>query len=70
VNERKEFFAVDIEEVVRVVRENHGDVLITKAAAAEEYRKTVALLRERGVERPGWGSYDRRNRAEPAASVA
>lgn len=70
VNERKEFFAVDIEEVVKVVRENHGDVLITKAAAAEEYRKTVALLRERGVERPGWGSYDRRSRAEPAASVA
>jgi hypothetical protein len=70
VNERKEFFAVDIEEVVRVVRDNHGDVLITKAAAAEEYRKTVAMLRDRGIDRPGWGSYDRRSRAEPSAVVA
>jgi hypothetical protein len=70
VNERKEFFAVNIEEVAKVVRDNHGDVLITKAAAAEEYRKTVALLRERGIDRPGWGTYDRRSRIDPAAVVA
>lgn len=69
VNERKEFFAVEIDEVVRVVRENHGDVLITKAAEAEEYRKTVALLAERGVERPGWGHYDRRSAVRTANTV-
>jgi hypothetical protein len=61
VNERKEFFHVDIETVTRVVRENHAQVLITKAAEAAEYRKTLALLTERGAARDGWGSYDRRN---------
>ena len=45
VNTRKEFFRVPLGEVARVVRENHGEIEFTLAAEAEEYRKTVALLR-------------------------
>jgi hypothetical protein len=66
VNERKEFFSVDISEIVQIVRENHGDVLITRLAEAEEYRKTVAILNERGEEPRGWGSYDRRSATRTA----
>ena len=43
VNHRKEFFQVPLDDVARVVRENHGEIEFTLAAEAEEYRKTVAL---------------------------
>ena len=57
-------------EISRVVRYNHADVLITKAAEAAGYRKTVALLKERGIARTGWGSYDRRHGdREPSPAI-
>jgi hypothetical protein len=43
VNERKEFFRVTIDEIARAVRENHGEIDITLAAEAAEYRKTVSM---------------------------
>ncbi|MDQ3743830.1 MAG: hypothetical protein M3444_05570 [Acidobacteriota bacterium] len=46
INECKEFFRVSIEEIARAVRENHGEINLTLAAGAAEYRKTLALLRE------------------------
>ncbi len=46
VNYRKEFFRVPLDEIARVVHDNHGEIEFTLAAEAEEYRKTVALLRE------------------------
>ena len=45
MNPRKEFFRVPLDEVARVVRENHGEIEFTLAAEAEEYRKTLALKR-------------------------
>ena len=47
VNERKEFFHVSIDEIVEAVHRHHGEITITKAAEAEEYNKTLAILRER-----------------------
>lgn len=44
VNERKEFFRVTIEEIAKVVRQHHGEIEITLAAEAAEYRKTLAVL--------------------------
>lgn len=44
VNERKEFFRVSIDEIAEAVRNNHGEIEITKAAEAVEYRKTLAML--------------------------
>lgn len=44
VNERKEFFRVSIDEIAAVVRRSRADIQITRLAAAEEYRKTHALL--------------------------
>jgi hypothetical protein len=46
INERKEFFRVSIDEIAQAVRENHGEINLTLAAEAKEYRKTLALLRE------------------------
>jgi multidrug efflux pump subunit AcrA (membrane-fusion protein) len=46
VNERKEFFRVSIDEIATAVRVNHGEIDITLAAEAAEYRKTVAMLQE------------------------
>ena len=44
VNERKEFFRVDLKEIENVVKKNHNKtVLFTKLAEAEEYRKSVQL---------------------------
>lgn len=67
VNLRKEFFYVDIEEIEREVRARHADIMITKVARAEQFRKTSALLTERG-QRPGWGAYDRRTSVAPAST--
>jgi hypothetical protein len=43
INERKEFFSVGIDEIAVAVREHHGQIEITRAAAAVEYRKTLAM---------------------------
>jgi hypothetical protein len=44
INERKEFFRATIEEIAKAVRENHGEIEITMAAEAVDYRKTLAML--------------------------
>ncbi len=48
VNNRKEFFRVDLDEIARAVADNRdehvADVTFTKAAAAEEYRRTSAVI--------------------------
>ncbi len=46
VNERKEFFRVTIEEIADVVRQERGEVEITLVAEAEEYRRTLAMMKE------------------------
>lgn len=46
VNERKEFFRVSIEAIADAVRQHRGDIEITLAAAAPDYRKTLAVLEE------------------------
>ena len=43
VNMRKEFFAVSLEEIRQVVLKNHGEILFTLVAEAEEYRKTQMM---------------------------
>lgn len=48
VNPRKEFFRAPLTEIARVVREHHGEIEFTRVAEAEEYRKTVSLLRGKG----------------------
>ncbi|HEY4129416.1 MAG TPA: DUF4041 domain-containing protein [Gemmatimonadaceae bacterium] len=60
VNARKEFFFVDIQEIEREVRQRHADILLTRVARAEEYRKSAAISAERGDDTRGWGTYDRR----------
>lgn len=47
VNERKEFFRVEIGEIQREVLDNHGEFEFSLAATAEEYNKSLALLRDR-----------------------
>jgi hypothetical protein len=47
VNAKKEFFRVELTEIVEFVRVHHrADIEIVHAAEAEEYRKTVALLQQ------------------------
>ena len=47
VNNRKEFFRVELMEIVTFVHANHSaEVEIVHAAEAEEYRKTLALLEQ------------------------
>lgn len=43
VNERKEFFRVGIDQIAGAVRKHHGEIEITRAAEAVEYRKTLAM---------------------------
>lgn len=43
VNERKEFFRVGIDEIAGAVRRHHGEIEITRAAEAVDYRKTLAM---------------------------
>lgn len=43
VNERKEFFGVSIRDIAQAVRKCHGEIQVTLAAEARDYRKTVAL---------------------------
>jgi hypothetical protein len=44
VNQRKEFFNVTIEEIAEVVQQQHGEIAITLAAEAVDYRKTLAII--------------------------
>jgi hypothetical protein len=44
INTRKEFFRATIEEIAQAVRENHGEIEMTLAAEAVEYRKTLAMM--------------------------
>ena len=46
VNPRKEFFVVDLDEVEAAATENDAEVAFTKAAEAEEYRRTLSILEE------------------------
>ena len=46
VNERKEFFKVSIDDIAAEVRKHRAEIMITMAAEAEDYRKTVAVLAE------------------------
>lgn len=46
INERKEFFSISIEDIASAVQQHHGQIDITRAAEAEEYRKTMALIEE------------------------
>ena len=43
VNERKEFFKVNIDEIAAEVRKQRAEITITLAADAEDYRKTLVL---------------------------
>lgn len=47
INNRKEFFRVTINEIAQAVKENHGEIDITLAAEARDYRKTLAMLQDR-----------------------
>ncbi|MCM2674579.1 DUF4041 domain-containing protein [Alkalicoccobacillus plakortidis] len=47
INSRKEFFRVDINEIAKVVRQNHNKTIeFTKLAEAEDYRKSLQLEQE------------------------
>lgn len=43
INERKEFFHVDIESIENIVKKHNAQIEITKIAEAKEYRQTVAM---------------------------
>ena len=47
VNDRKEFFKVDLKAIEEVVKKNHNKTVeFTKLAEAEEYRKSIRMSRE------------------------
>ncbi len=46
VNMRKEYFRVSLEEIRNAVEQYHGEFSLTLAAEAQEYRETVAIMRE------------------------
>ena len=53
-NERKEFFRVSLEEIVKIVRKTDeepkickSEIIFTKVAEAADYRKTLAQEHER-----------------------
>jgi hypothetical protein len=48
VNQRKEFFAVSIDEIAVVVRERCGDIELTLVAEAAEFGQSEAFHRENG----------------------
>ncbi|WP_096199481.1 DUF4041 domain-containing protein [Bacillus sp. FJAT-45350] len=50
VNPRKEFFSVTLDEIAKVIKENHNKTVeFTKLAAAEEYRKSLQLNKEEKI---------------------
>ncbi|WP_102691407.1 DUF4041 domain-containing protein [Rummeliibacillus pycnus] len=51
INERKEFFRVTLSEIEEVVKRNHNKTVeFTKLAKAEEYRKTIAIVKQEVLE--------------------
>lgn len=57
VNERKEFFRASIEAIAEVVRAERGEIEVTLAAEAAEWRKTVAMVEEERKARAGQSAY-------------
>ncbi len=53
VNERKEFFGVSIQDIALAVRKCHGEIQVTLAAEARDYRKTIAMRAANGPLIPG-----------------
>ena len=47
MNNRKEFFSVTIDEIAEALSDQQVEIEITKVAEAEEYRKSLAAIRER-----------------------
>ena len=47
VNLRREFFKTTLDEIKKIVEKHHGKIQFTRLAEAEEYRKSLALERER-----------------------
>ena len=43
INERREFFRVTLDEITKIVHQNHGEIEFTQMADAKEYRQTVAM---------------------------
>lgn len=70
INEKKEFFQVDIEEIARTVRRMHGEIEITRLAEAEQYRKTVAMRQERNAAQVASAPARLAPQAHPAAAYA
>ena len=52
VNTRKEFFRATLDEIQRIVEENHGGIDFAKIPEAKEYRETVAMLQSDEKEEP------------------
>jgi len=50
VNNRKEFFRAQLEEIEKVVHENHGEIEFTKISEAKEFRETLAILGKKDKE--------------------
>lgn len=46
INPRKEFFNVSLEEIEKIVIENHGQIEFTKIAEAQEYRESKILKQQ------------------------
>lgn len=43
VNRKKEYFSVTLDEIEKIVHDNHGQIEFTKMAEAKEYRETLLL---------------------------
>jgi len=52
VNPRKEFFDIPLDDIVKAVKEHHGEVEVTIAAEAAEFRKTVAMRQAIATQAP------------------
>lgn len=46
INNRREFFKVSLEHIQEIVEKLHGDIKITKLAEAEQYRKSLEIIKE------------------------
>lgn len=46
INDRREFFRVDLQEIEKVAKKYKGDVKFTMEAQAEQYRQTIAMENE------------------------
>ncbi len=60
VNNRREFFRVELEKIEEVVKKLHGKITFTKIAEAEQYRKTLALINEKIKEEEEKYTYESR----------